>query len=109
MRSVISAASCLTLAGCSAPVMFSVAVDEDIDHGTLTLNGNTGKLMRNMDGNYWAKWSGSDASGHIEVVFSDGETTRCEVGYVTHGLLEVQEFVVENRKCRKTDRPLNEQ
>lgn len=108
MRFVVNAACCLTLAGCSAPVMFSVAVDEDIDHGTLSLNDNTGKLMRNMDGKYWAKWSGSDASGHIEVVFSDGETTRCEVGYVTHGLLEVQEFVVENRTCRQADHASNE-
>jgi hypothetical protein len=89
----------LSLSGCSVPVMFSVSVDEEIRGGTLTLNGKRAPLMRNVDGAYWAKWEGSDASGTIEVVFPDGGKAVCEIGYVTHGMTDVQAYEVIDRTC----------
>ena len=79
--------------------MFAVDVDEEIEGGTLTLNDNTANLTRNLDGRYWVKWGGSDASGHIEVSFPDGETARCTIDYVTHGMIDIQEFVIKDRVC----------
>jgi hypothetical protein len=87
------------LSACSPPVMFSVSVDEEIRGGTLTLNGASAPLMRNVDGAHWAKWDGSDASGTIQIVFPDGATTACDVGYVTHGMTDVQTYVVADRVC----------
>ncbi len=89
----------LAVSACSPPVMFSVSADEDIRAGTLTLNGKSAPLMRNIDGAHWAKWDGSDASGVIEIVFPDGTTTVCEVGYVTHGMMDVQTYVIADRVC----------
>jgi hypothetical protein len=89
----------LFLMACSPPVMFRVEVDEPIDGGTLTLNGNSAALIKNADGAYWAKWDGSDASGRIEIVYPDGTKAVCTVGYVTNGLLEIQNFVVTDRQC----------
>jgi len=91
----------LGVAGCSPPVMFRVQADEPIESGRLILNGRSADLMRNVDGAYWAKWDGADASGQIELFFAGGRTVRCEIGYVTNGLIEVQEFVVESRRCRQ--------
>lgn len=91
----------LLLAGCSPPVLFAVEVDEPIAGGSLTLNGHSAKLMRNVDGVYWAKWSGSDADGRIDVAFADGASASCRVGYVTRGMTEVQRFSVKARKCQK--------
>jgi uncharacterized protein YfaP (DUF2135 family) len=79
--------------------MFSVTVDEEVAGGTLTLNGNSAPLMRNIDGAYWAKWDGSDASGTIELVYPDGDKTVCEIGYVTHGMTDVQTYSVVDRQC----------
>ncbi|MFM7405058.1 MAG: hypothetical protein ACKO1N_13430 [Erythrobacter sp.] len=88
-----------SLSGCSIPVMFSVTVDEELSGGTLTLNGSSAPLMRNIDDAYWAKWEGSDASGTIEVVYPDGAKTVCEVGYVTHGMTDEQAYAVVDRQC----------
>ena len=95
---ILLAALCLT--SCSPPVMFSVDADEPIEGGTLTLNGYSANLMKNVDGAYWAKWNGSDADGRIEIIFPDGGTTTCRVGYVTQGM-NVQEFTVRGRKCEQ--------
>ncbi|MBY6217559.1 hypothetical protein [Qipengyuania aquimaris] len=89
----------LILSACSPPVMFAVDVDEEIDRGNLVLNGDAAALMKNTDGAYWAKWDGSDASGYIELIYPDGETVRCEVGYVTQGMRDVQSFEVRERAC----------
>ncbi len=90
----------LLLAGCSSPVMFRVEVDEAISGGELTLNGNSARLMKNIDGAYWAKWNGSDADGDIVVHFVDGADVKCMVGYVTRGY-GTQTFVVRQRKCEQ--------
>ncbi|MGE3692861.1 MAG: hypothetical protein AB7F98_15915 [Novosphingobium sp.] len=81
--------------------MFRVQVDEPVVGGVLVLNGHSAKLMHNVDGAYWAKWNGSDASGTVEVQYPDGSKTICQVGYVTHGMIEPQEFVIERRKCHQ--------
>ena len=96
-RLVILAAAGL-LVSCSPPVMFSVAADEPIERGKLTLNGNSVELMKNVDGAYWAKWNGSDAHGTIEIVYPDGAVVTCRVGYVTQGM-GIQEFSVQDRQC----------
>jgi hypothetical protein len=87
------------LAGCSPPVMFRVEVDEPISGGELTLNGNSVKLMKNIDGAYWAKWAGADAGGEIIVHYADGMSARCEIGYVTHGMTDIQDFRILRRAC----------
>ena len=79
--------------------MFSVSVDEDVSGGTLTLNGKRAPLMHNIDGAYWAKWDGSDASGVIEIVYPDGAKVVCEIGYVTRGMTDVQRYEVIDRHC----------
>ena len=89
----------LLIESCSLPVMFRVEVDEAIDHGTLTLNGRSVGLMKNVDGAYWAKWNGSDASGQIDIVFTDRAGASCAVGYVTHGISDIQQFLVRRRRC----------
>lgn len=101
MRYVLIALTLGSLSACSPPVMFSVTVDEEVRSGTLTLNGASAPLMENVDGAYWAKWDGSDASGRIVVVFADGGTAVCDIGYVTHGM-GVQSYQVANRRCSQT-------
>lgn len=100
MRLFAAVTMASSLTACSPPIMFSMEVDEDIAGGTLTLNGASASLMRNVDGAYWAKWNGSDASGTIEVVYPDGAKAVCEVGYVTRGMGDVQKYAVVDRKCR---------
>lgn len=95
----VAALLMLSLPGCSIPVMCSVTVDEEVSGGTLTLSGKSARLMRNVDGAYWARWDGSDASGTIEVVYPDGAKAVCEVGYVTHGMTDVQAYAVVDRQC----------
>ena len=90
----------ILLSSCSSPVMFRVDVDEKIEGGTLTLNGKSADLMKNVDGDYWAKWNGSDADGEIKIVFPDGKTTTCRIGYVTPGV-GIQEFAVRHRQCEQ--------
>ena len=89
----------LFLASCSSPVLFAVEVDEPIKGGVLTLNGKSAKLMRNIDGRFWAKWDGSDADGSVDVTFVDGASASCRVGYVTNGMTDVQAFRIIARRC----------
>jgi uncharacterized protein YfaP (DUF2135 family) len=81
--------------------MFSVSVDEPVEGGQLVLNGRSADLMLNADGDYWAKWDGSDASGQIRVRYPDGGLATCQVGYVTPGMLEVQHYAVVDRNCQQ--------
>jgi hypothetical protein len=81
--------------------MFAVDVDEPIAGGTLTLNGRSARLKKNMDGRYWAKWNGSDADGKIDILYPDGGKASCRIGYVTHGM-SIQNFSVSKRICRWT-------
>ena len=90
----------LIVSSCSMPVMFRVDVDEQIVGGTLILNGHSAHLMKNVDGAYWGKWNGSDASGRIEISYSDGGKATCTVGYVTPGMSEIQSFSVTHRVCQ---------
>lgn len=89
------------LIACSPPVMFRVEVDEPANGGTMTLNGNSADLMTNIDGALWARWESSDASGEILIRYPDGDTTTCQIGYVTHGLHEIQQFRVVDRDCEQ--------
>ena len=91
----------LIAVSCSEPVMFSVNVDEQIVGGTLILNGRSARLMKNLDGAYWAKWNGSDASGRIEILYPDGGSITCNVGYVTNGMRDIQMFSVTDRVCQQ--------
>lgn len=99
MTRLAAGAVLLSLSGCSVPVMFSVTVDEEVSGGALTLNGKRAPLMRNVDGAYWAKWDGPDASGKIEFVFPDGAKAVCEIGYVTRGMTDVQRYAVIDWEC----------
>lgn len=101
MKSLLCLGFTAFVSACSVPVTFAVDVDEDIRGGTLTLNGKTSELTQNLDGQYWGKWGGSDASGEIELIFLDGENVRCPVGYVTHGMIEPQKFIVSDRDCKQ--------
>ena len=78
--------------------MFRVEVDEPIAAGSLSLNGNSARLMKNVDGAYWAKWNGSDASGRIDIVYPDGGKAFCRIGYVTQGM-GTQTLSIRNRVC----------
>jgi hypothetical protein len=89
------------LTSCSPPVKFRVETDEPIQGGRLILNDRPVELMKSGDGTYWAEWDGSDASGRIEIHYVDGDVVKCPVGYVTHGMLDTQEFVVRRRSCEQ--------
>lgn len=84
--------------------MIAVDVDEEIEGGKLVLNGKSAGLTKNVDGVYWAKWDGPDASGYIEIRYPDGERIQCRVGYVTHGM-EPQRFEVRDRTCSMNASP----
>jgi hypothetical protein len=99
MRSQLPALAALLLVGCSPPVMFSVEADEPITGGELTLNGKSARLMKNVDGAYWAKWNGADADGFIIVHYGDRSSARCRIGYVTSGMTDIQQFKVTGRTC----------
>ncbi len=103
MRMLWLLVTTLLISACAPEPMFAVDVDEPVESAKLTLNGNSAKMMKNVDGRYWAKWGGSDAGGRIIVSYPDGDSTVCEVGYVTHGhgIPEVQSFEVEDRKCEQ--------
>ena len=94
----ISLTILLGASSCSLPVMFRVEVDEQVVGGRLFLNEKSARLMRNADGAYWGKWTGSDASGRIEIDYPDGSVVVCKIGYVTHGL-EIQDFQIRKRNC----------
>jgi hypothetical protein len=98
-RFVLAASIMLAASACSPPVMFSVDVDEPISGGTLTLNGASARLMKNIDGAYWGIWNGADASGTIEVLYPGGQRASCSVGYVTPGM-SIQTYTIRNRKCQ---------
>lgn len=99
MRRLLTTCLLFLLAACSPPVMFSVSVDEPVEGGRLVLNGRSAEFMQNVDGNYWEKWDGADADGQIEIRYPDGAMTTCQISYVTNGMLEVQQFVVTDRRC----------
>lgn len=98
MKGVSSLALVMLLVACSRPVMFRVESDEVINDGILTLNGHSARLMKNVDGAYWAKWNGADADGRITVSFPDGGHASCRVGYITNGM-GTQQFAIANRQC----------
>lgn len=98
-RAIVLALLMPLLAACQQPVMFSVSVDEPVKGGRLILNGKSANLMRNVDGHYWAKWNGADASGRIDIEFPDGSIASCRIGYVTNGMLEIQHYAVTDRLC----------
>lgn len=81
------------------PPMFSVQVDEPIAGGTITLNGGTVPLMKNVDGAYWAKWREAVAEGKITVRFPDGKSVSCGVGYKPGSSPRMQVFAIRDRKC----------
>jgi hypothetical protein len=81
--------------------MFAVDVDEPIAGGTLTLNGRSARLMKNIDGAYWAKWGGADANGRIDILYPDGGKASCGIGYVTNGM-GIQRASIEKRVCSWT-------
>ena len=90
------------VAGCSRPVMFRVQVDEAVLGGKLTLNGNSARLIKNVDGAYWAKWDGNYASGEILVEYPDGATVKCQIDHVTHDMTEIQDFRILQRRCGRS-------
>lgn len=78
--------------------MVRVESDEPIRDGQLIVNGAAANLMKNADGAYWAKWTGADTEGRIEVHFLDGQATTCEIAHLrSEGV--VQTFKVANRRC----------
>ena len=94
------------LAGCPMPPMFSVAVDEPIVDGRMTLGGASAPLMKNLDGAYWAKWRDEAAEGELVVIFADRKTVSCKIAYVPGGSAQHQAYAIRNRKCsRLPDRP----
>ena len=101
MRVVPFLSAALLTTSCAPPVMFRVDVDEPIQVGTLTLNGRSAELMKNVDGAYWGKWNGSDAAGQIEIMFADRKSATCRIGYVSHGITKIQQFEVKKRVCNQ--------
>lgn len=87
------------LAGCSVPPMFSVAVDEPIVDGRMTLNGASARLMKNLDGAYWAKWREVPGKGEIVVFYADGTSASCKIAYIPGTTPQHQAFAIHNRKC----------
>ena len=81
--------------------MFRVYVDEPVAGSTLTLNGQSARLMNNVDGAYWAKWNGADAHGRIDITYPDGGKATCRIGYVTSGM-GIQNVSVRRRVCTWT-------
>ncbi|MFK7843090.1 MAG: hypothetical protein AB8B54_12565, partial [Sphingorhabdus sp.] len=82
MRKTLLFGATLLISSCAPEPMFAVDVDEPVESAKLTLNDNSAKMMKNVDGRYWAKWGGSDAGGRITIYYPDGDLTICEVGYV---------------------------
>jgi hypothetical protein len=95
------AALAALLAGCGMPPMFSVAVDEPIIDGLITLNGGSAKLIKNLDGAYWAKWREKAAEGELMVVFTDGKRASCKIEYAPGNSPQRQAFAIRNRKCAR--------
>lgn len=93
------------LSGCSMPPMFSVAVDEPIVGGRVTLNGGSAPLMKNLDGAYWAKWREVAAEGEMVVTFADGKTASCKITYVPGTSPQRQAYAVRHRECVRLPNP----
>lgn len=93
------------LAGCTMPPMFSVEVDEPIAGGRITLNGGSAKLMKNLDGAYWAKWREVVAEGDMVVTFADGKTASCKIAYVPGTSPQRQAYAIRDRKCVRLANP----
>jgi len=99
MRFLSLGLAAVVVSGCSPAITFRVDVDESASAGTLTLNNQSANLELSADGTFVGRWNGSDASGKIEITFPDGSKTQCLVGYVTHGMIEVQRFSIKKRQC----------
>lgn len=93
------------LSGCNIPPMFSVAVDEPILEGSITLNGGSAPLMKNLDGAYWAKWREVAAEGAMVVTFADRKTASCPIAYVPGSSPQRQAYAIRDRQCRRLPNP----
>ena len=85
----------------SPPVTFKIEIDEPIAAGTLTLNGQSARLIKDVDGTYRAEWDGGDADGRIDLIYPDGGRSSCHIGYLTHSM-GPQSVLVRKRVCRWT-------
>jgi hypothetical protein len=94
----MAALICALVTACSRGVPIEIETDEPIESATLHLNGQTIPMKEADFDRHTATWEGADASGTIEIVYSDGASSSCRVGYVTNGL-ERQRFVVKDRQC----------
>jgi hypothetical protein len=80
------------------PHRFVVNADREIRSAQLKLNGKA-RTMVVYGKSASAGMMLSDASGAIMIVFADGTTTECRIGYITNGEMEPHEIVVEGGKC----------
>lgn len=87
------------------PPMFSLAVDEPIIDGHIKLNDGTAKLIKNLDGAYWAKWREVEAKGEMAVTFADGKAVSCKIAYIPGTSPQRQAYVIRNRKCMLLTNP----
>ena len=93
------------LNGCSMPPMFSVAVDEPIIGGRITLNGGSAGSMKNLDGAYWAKWREVAAEGEMVVTFADGNIVSCPIAYIPGSSPQRQAYAIRDRQCWRLPNP----
>jgi hypothetical protein len=98
MRRFAASIGILFLIGCSAPVRFLVTIDEPADRAELVLDDYPMEMRPIPSGQYEAVWEGGDSSGYIEVLYPDGATVRCSIGYATIGM-EDQVFEIRDRSC----------
>lgn len=99
MRSAAGLAFILLLAGCQAPPhTLIVSADRSISRAIATLNGES--TIMTVNGNVAsARFDVSDASGRIDLGFSDGTQAACVIGYITNGEFEPHNFRITDGRC----------
>lgn len=90
------------ISGCASPPHRFAVEDNDAVSATLTLNGGfeskSTQLVRR--GGVWrGELNARDANGRIRLVYEDGRTVDCVIGYVTNGQYERHRFEVADGVC----------
>ena len=84
--------------GCSPPHEFVVVSDKQPHSATLTLTGKKSEMRKHRQ-TFVASRNVSDASGVIEVSYSDGRVVSCRIGYITNGEQEPHHFSIVGGRC----------
>ena len=105
MRSTGAMIGVLLLSACLAPPHhFVVQGGEEAIAATLTLNGES-TPMAGSGTRFTGSRHVADASGSIQIDYSDGRSVTCTIGYITNGEFEPHRYQIKDGRCIELSAP----